>query len=170
MFLGCDTIQFGRYVLKVSERLPHFPFPIPLEERSIKFLRSTGKVSLSVNKRKPHRHRSDILGSHVQCATKLNSYSVFNFGMDFDIIYFRRVSEAVQFLGLRVRIPPWAWRSVSCECCMLLGRDLYEGLITRQEECDVCECDREPSTMRPSWPTRSSCAIKNILKYFPEIC
>jgi hypothetical protein len=24
-------------------------------------------------------------------------------------------------LGLRVRIPPWAWVSASCECCVLSG-------------------------------------------------
>jgi hypothetical protein len=30
----------------------------------------------------------------------------------------------LQPLGLRVRIPPGAWKSVSCECCELSGRDL----------------------------------------------
>jgi hypothetical protein len=32
-------------------------------------------------------------------------------------------------MGLRVRIPPKAWMSVSCECCVLLGRGLCVGLI-----------------------------------------
>jgi hypothetical protein len=41
--------------------------------------------------------------------------------------------------------------SVSCECCVLSGKGLCLGLITRQEKsyrmCDVSECDREASTM-----------------------
>jgi coenzyme F420-reducing hydrogenase gamma subunit len=46
--------------------------------------------------------------------------------------------------------------SVSCECCVLSGRGLCVGLITRPEEsyrvrC-VSECDREASTMRRPWP------------------
>ena len=31
----------------------------------------------------------------------------------------RRGSAAHRLLGLRVRIPPWAWMSVSCECCQV---------------------------------------------------
>jgi len=31
--------------------------------------------------------------------------------------------------------------SVSCECCVLVGRSLCEGLITRPEEsCSECVC------------------------------
>jgi hypothetical protein len=39
--------------------------------------------------------------------------------------------------------------SVPCECCVLLGRGLRDGPITRPEsptECGVSECDREPHT------------------------
>ena len=46
----------------------------------------------------------------------------------------RRGSAAVSLLGLRVRIPPGAWISVSCECCVLSGRGLCYGLVTRPEE------------------------------------
>jgi hypothetical protein len=46
----------------------------------------------------------------------------------------RRESAASRLLGLRVRIPPEAWMSVCCECCVLSGRDLCVGLITRPEE------------------------------------
>ena len=46
----------------------------------------------------------------------------------------RRRSVAARLLGLRVRIPPGAWISVCCECCMLLGRGLCDGLITRPDE------------------------------------
>jgi hypothetical protein len=46
----------------------------------------------------------------------------------------RRGSVAARLLGLRVRIPPGAWKSVCCECCVLSGRGLCDGLITRLEE------------------------------------
>ena len=46
----------------------------------------------------------------------------------------RRESVAARFLGLRVRIPPRTRMSVSCECCMLSGRGLCVGLITRPEK------------------------------------
>jgi hypothetical protein len=36
--------------------------------------------------------------------------------------------------------------SVSCECCVLSGRGLCDGLVTRPEESRVClKCDREAS-------------------------
>jgi hypothetical protein len=43
----------------------------------------------------------------------------------------RRGSAAARLTGLWVRIPPTAWTFVSCECCMLPGRCLCDGLITR---------------------------------------
>ena len=43
-------------------------------------------------------------------------------------------SAAAGFLGLWVRITPEAWMSVFCECCVLSGRVLCDGLITRPEE------------------------------------
>jgi hypothetical protein len=36
----------------------------------------------------------------------------------------RRGSAAARLLGLWVRIPPGAWLSVSCDCCVLSGRGL----------------------------------------------
>ena len=36
--------------------------------------------------------------------------------------------------GKTGRIPPWAWTSVSCERCVLSGRNLCDGPITRPEE------------------------------------
>jgi hypothetical protein len=59
----------------------------------------------------------------------------------------RRGSAAARLLGLWVRIPPGAWMSVSCECCVLSGRGLCDELVTRPEgptECGVSKmCDRE---------------------------
>jgi hypothetical protein len=46
----------------------------------------------------------------------------------------RRGSAAARLLGLWVRIPQRAWMSVCCECCVLLGRGLCNGLVTRPEE------------------------------------
>jgi hypothetical protein len=37
---------------------------------------------------------------------------------------------------------------VSCQCCMMSGRGLRDGLVTRPEECGVSECDPVTSTMR----------------------
>jgi hypothetical protein len=46
----------------------------------------------------------------------------------------RRWSAAARLLGLWVRIPPGAWMSVSCECCVLSGRGLFDELVPRPEE------------------------------------
>jgi hypothetical protein len=59
--------------------------------------------------------------------------------------------------------------SVSCECCVLWGRGLCVGLITRPEEsyrlwC-VSECDREVSIMRRPWPTGGCRAIGKTVVY-----
>ena len=50
-----------------------------------------------------------------------------------------RKSAATRLLGLRIRIPPGAWKSVTCECCVLSSRDLCE--------CGVSVFDRENSKM-----------------------
>jgi hypothetical protein len=64
----------------------------------------------------------------------------------------RSGSAAACLLGLRVQIPPRAWMFVCCECCVLSGRGLCNGLITRPEEsywlCCVIVCDIETSRMR----------------------
>jgi hypothetical protein len=52
----------------------------------------------------------------------------------------RRGSAAARLLGLSVRIPPEAWMSVSFNCCVLSGRDLCVGLISRPEESDRVLC------------------------------
>jgi hypothetical protein len=68
----------------------------------------------------------------------------------------RRGSAASLLLGLRLRIPPGTWMYVCCECCVLSGRSLCNGLITRLgQSYRVCmsQYDREASIMRSSWPT-----------------
>ena len=46
----------------------------------------------------------------------------------------RRRSSAARLLRLWVRIPPGTWTFVCCECCVLSGRGLCDGLVTRPEE------------------------------------
>jgi len=68
----------------------------------------------------------------------------------------RRRSTAARLLIFWVRIPPGAWMSVCCECCVLSGRGLCDELITRPEEsyrlwC-VVMCDLETSRLRRPCP------------------
>ena len=69
----------------------------------------------------------------------------------------RPKSTAVRMLRLWVQMPPGAWMSVCCECCVLSGRGLCEGLITRLEGPYRLWCvvvfDLETSWMRRPWPT-----------------
>jgi len=46
----------------------------------------------------------------------------------------RRGSVVACLLGLWIRIPPWGWMFVCCECCVLSGSGLRVRLITRPEE------------------------------------
>ena len=61
----------------------------------------------------------------------------------------RRRSLAARLLRLWVRIPPGAWKFVCCECCVLSGRGLCDGLIIRSEKSyrmwRVVVCDQETS-------------------------
>jgi hypothetical protein len=77
----------------------------------------------------------------------------------------RRGPTAVCLLGLRVRIPPRAWMSVCCECCVLSGRGLCDGLITRPEESYRVWCVQlsvivKPRKMRRPRPPRGCSAIE----------
>jgi hypothetical protein len=74
----------------------------------------------------------------------------------------RRMSTTARLMRLWFRIPPGAWMSVCCDCCVLLGRGLCDVLITRPEEtlrmfC-VNVCDIETSWIRRPWPTWGCCA------------
>jgi hypothetical protein len=61
---------------------------------------------------------------------------------------------AASFLGLRVQIPPVAWMSVPCVCCVLLRGGLYDEPLTSREEkygvCNMSECVYVALTMRRS--------------------
>ena len=89
----------------------------------------------------------------------------------------RRRSRAARLLRLWVRIPPGAWMSVCCECCVLSGRGLCDELITRPEKsyrlwC-VVMCDLEISRLRRPWPTLGRSATeggKNSVYLIPTSC
>ena len=49
---------------------------------------------------------------------------------------------------------PTGGMNVTCECCVLSGRGLCDGPITRPE-CGVCDCYPETSTVRNPRSTRS---------------
>jgi hypothetical protein len=61
--------------------------------------------------------------------------------------------------GITGSNPDWARMSVCCECCVLSGRGLCDGPITRTEESEqvgVCVCvsesDLGTSQIRPKLP------------------
>jgi len=89
-----------------------------------------------------------------------------NYSTNRNITHFSKEarSAAARLLRLWVQIQPGAWMSVCYECCVLSGRGLCEGLITRPEEsyrlwC-VVVCDLETSWMRRPWPTGGEVAPK----------
>ena len=63
--------------------------------------------------------------------------------------------------GITGSNPARAWMFVSCERCVLSGRVLCVGLITRPEECGVFECDLDATAMKGPCPARVCSAIKN---------
>jgi len=52
----------------------------------------------------------------------------------------RGSAAEARLLGLRDRMLPGAWMSVSCERCVLSGRDLCVELISRPEESYTVWC------------------------------
>ena len=52
----------------------------------------------------------------------------------------RRRSAATRLLRLWVRILPGTWMFFCCECCVLSGRGLCDGLITRPEQSNRLWC------------------------------
>jgi hypothetical protein len=44
-------------------------------------------------------------------------------------------SAVARLLGLRVRIPPGEWMSVSCECCVLSGTGQLEPILGARSLC-----------------------------------
>ena len=76
----------------------------------------------------------------------------------------RRRSTAAHLLRSWVRIPPGAWVFVCCDCCVLSGRGLCDGLITRPEESyrlwRVGVCDQETSYTKRLQPRQRAAKYK----------
>ena len=99
----------------------------------------------------------------------------YNFGIQYIICRsqwprgLRRSSAAAPLLRLWVQIPAAAWISVCCECCVLSGRGVCNGLITRSEKsyCPwfVIVCDLETSRMRRPWFALGRNATGKIIHY-----
>ena len=97
-------------------------------------------------------------------------------------------SAATHLLGLRVRIPPGAWvslsLSLSSECCVLSGRDPFDGPIPRPEKSyrvcvslSVIKCNnnhlhlqwvgrKRPRLRKKDW---SGLVVEAIIKYIPAL-
>jgi len=75
------------------------------------------------------------------CFSRVNYYLVFPFYMrevprlPIPVAVRSKASVCGRWLaGIAVSNPAGAWMSVCCECCVLSGRGLCVGLITRPEE------------------------------------
>ena len=125
---------------------------------------------ISTGKRRERLKKIDHIKSLAECCGWNNSFLVLVISRLCRSQWprgLRRGSAAARLLGLWVRIPPGAWKFVCCECCVLSGRGLCDGLITRPEEsyqlwCIVV-CDLETSWMRRPWPALGRSATKKNL-------
>ena len=81
---------------------------------------------------------------NTRCITHLHFFSANYIVLPRDL---RRRSAAARSMGLRVRIQPRPWMSVSYECCGLSGIGLCDGPIICPEESYwvLCVCDHEAS-------------------------
>ena len=72
----------------------------------------------------------------------------------------RRGSTGIRLLGFRVPAPSGSWISVLCECYVLSGRSLYDGPISRPEDCYRVWCVEMSLTEEPHGrkrrPTRAA--------------
>ena len=86
------------------------------------------------------KHTNPVIEKHKFIFIIVNGRSQWPRGL-------RRRSTAACQLRLWVRIPPGAWMFVCCKCCVLSGRGLCDGLITRPEESyrlwRVVVCDQK---------------------------
>ena len=56
--------------------------------------------------------------------------------------------------------------SVPCECCVLYGRGLYDGPVTRPEECVLLSViSSDPDADEDFWPARAVEPWKNNYSY-----
>ena len=89
---------------------------------------------------------------------QINKQLIGHLGRSQQLRGLRRRSTVARLLRSWVRIPPGAWMFVCCECCVLSGRGLCDGLIIRSEESyrmwRVAVCDQVTSYARRLKPDR----------------
>ena len=113
-----------------------------------------------------------FLRNNVACCSKLTEMECFQMikGRTKWSCGLSRGTAATRVLGWRVRIPPGAWMSVSCEYRVLSGRGLCIGLIIRPEDSYRVWCvwvwSCSPIVRRP-WPTGGCCKKKS--DYFRNV-
>jgi hypothetical protein len=90
---------------------------------------SIRKKYVKINRKMKILMQVSYIYIHIHTHTRTYTYSRSHW-----LCVLRCWSAAARLVGLRVRIPPGAWMSVSCECRMLSGRGLCVYLITRPEE------------------------------------
>jgi len=110
---------------------------IPYEKRTSL---SVARIFIRTTKSESHKmYRSNLIIKFVKSLKCLSQ----------QLRGLRGRSTAARLLRLWVRIPPGAWTSVCCECCVLSGRGLCNELITSPEESyrlwRVVVCDLETS-------------------------
>jgi len=132
--------------------------PIVLKSGSLNLLEPSGPVQACNGMVSPlpyiYIYIYILIHTHTHTHTHTHCHSQWPRGL-------RRWSAAARLLRLWVRIPPGSWMSVCCDCYVLSGRGLCDGLITRPEKsyrlwC-VVVCDSETSRMRRPWPTHTLC-------------
>ena len=73
-------------------------------------------------------------------------------------------SAAARLLGLRVRIPPGVWTTVSWECYQVQVSGTSQSLVQRRHSNrGVSLCDVGTSSTRGSWPALGCCARKEYI-------
>jgi hypothetical protein len=121
------------------------------EDSSLKYL---SKINVQKDKQTsillPKYLRLQIQYLPNVCRTNTSTHPLVNYWPTLSwIIKYLLIPVADRLLGLRVRIPPGAWMFV---CCVLSGRGLCDGLITRLEDSyrlwGVLVCDHVTSGMR----------------------
>jgi hypothetical protein len=60
--------------------------------------------------------------------------------MEHKVTWRRTEGFKVQNGSKERKIPPGAWMSVCCDCCVLSGRGLCDGLVPRPEESHRVWC------------------------------
>jgi hypothetical protein len=88
---------------------------------------------MQVQKQRTNKFDNEICRSHNRKNLECGVVDVTQY-VYAPVTYIRSQWPCGLRLGLRVRIPPGSWMSMSCACCDFSGTGLCVGLITRPGE------------------------------------